>query len=85
MKKTEQRLVTAYEDALDAIEPTRGMWTMQGFSGSAVNVGKVELKSGKMALVKISIEADEDEIECECDDFEALTELERLEKKEATS
>lgn len=85
MTKTEQRLKTAYEDALDAIEPQRGIWTMQGFCGSAVNVGKVELKSGKMALVKISIEADEDEIECECDDFDALPELERLAKKEATA
>lgn len=84
MTETVERLKTAYADALDAIEPTRGMWTTQGFSGSGVNVGKVELKSGRMALVKITIEADEDEIECECDDFDGLQKLELLEK-EATA
>lgn len=81
--KTEQLLTNAFAEALDAIEPTKGIWTMQGFTGSGVNVGRVELKSGKMALVKLTIEADEDEIECECDDFDALPELERLAKKEA--
>lgn len=80
--KTEQLLKDAFAEALDAIEPTRGYFTMQGFSGSSVNVGKVELKSGKMALVKLSIKADEDEIEMECNDFDSLPMLEHFGKKQ---
>ncbi|MBI9052499.1 MAG: hypothetical protein JEY96_01695 [Bacteroidales bacterium] len=70
--KTEKLLKMAFDKAIETIEPTTGKLSFTGFSGSGVNAGRVKLRSGRIALVKISIEADKDEIECECDDFESL-------------
>lgn len=79
MKNTEL-LTNAFKECLGEIEPTRGGWTIDGIMEASVNVGKVELKSGKEALVRLVILNDEDFIANECDDFDDLPYLDRKEQ-----
>jgi len=69
-------LTNGFKEALNTIEPTQGAWTMPNYTEGSSTIGKVTLRSGVVALVKITITADEDEIE-DCDFIDELPELSR--------
>ncbi len=73
-------LAESYIAAVEGIEPKHGIWTLEGLLGIETNVGRVQLLSGKEALVTIKIEADPEEIETYCDNLEDLPQLPRPEK-----
>lgn len=70
MENITDLLSKSFKSAQDAIAPTHGEFE---FDGSSVNVGKMELPSGEVALVRITF--DKSDIEDYCDDISELTEL----------